>query len=126
MSKSELKAHEDKAEVPGKLRLSEQSSHAVHQITAIDHLFTKGTQDPSRCDREQNQLLVVLQIAQLGEVSNLVEDLHQHRLGDKELQQFHADAAQNSDGDGSRPICRTRQPNIAPPEFTPAKRDPHK
>src|SRR5207302_5453426 len=77
---------------PRRLRIPEYAGHAVHEVTAIDDLLSQGSQRPKQKQVDQHQLQISHKVREVGQVRHLSKPPGQQRLGDKELQRFHAKA----------------------------------
>jgi hypothetical protein len=126
MCKAESDVDHQQTEHPFVAYGLEQIGEAVHEVTAINHLFTKSRQRPSQGYKDQRHFEVAGQITKIAEVALVMKYPDQYRLAYEELECFYQDACQNADSDCDSPIPIEPQSNRSPADATYPKRNPSK
>lgn len=124
VSEAEKNRDQDKTNEPCAFGSMEESSCAIHQITAINGFFAERGQRPGENQRDDENPAVANEAIQLMKIRALGEPFGEERLRCEELERFHRDADEQAGQDRHLPISRGAQSHIFPAQAAAAQRKP--
>src|SRR6267154_2795896 len=71
---------EDRANGPSNTRITPNSGKAIHQVAAVDHLFTERSKGPGERESKEQELDVVAERLERRKVRHFADEPHEQRL----------------------------------------------